>query len=60
MPLTLHHFPALLLFALVVSVAFAFMLKTTPRERLSYTLRSFAYFVLVSLLASWLMLAFQR
>lgn len=57
--MTLSHFPALLLFALIVSVAFAFMLKATARERIRYTLRSFFYFVLVSLLAGWLMFYFQ-
>ena len=60
MALTLSHFSALLLFALIVSVAFAFMLKATARERLRYTLRSFSYFLLVSLLAGWLMFVFQR
>jgi hypothetical protein len=57
---TLSHFPALLLFALVVSVAFAFMLKSTARERLRYAARSLFYFVLVSLVAGWLMFIFQR
>jgi len=60
MNLTLQHFPALLLFAFVVSVAFAFMLKATARERVRYTIRSFTYFVLVSLLAGWVMFLFQR
>lgn len=60
MALTLSHFPALLLFAFVVSVAFAFMLKANARERLRYSLRSFFYFLLVSLLAGWLMFVFQR
>ena len=60
MPLTLNHFYALLLFALIVSVAFAFMLKATAGERFRYALRSFSYFLLVSLLAGWLMFAFQR
>jgi hypothetical protein len=57
---TLSHFPALLLFALVVSVAFAFMLKSTARERLRYAARALFYFVLVSLVAGWLMFIFQR
>jgi len=57
---TLPHFPALLTFALLVSVAFAFMLKATARERVRYIVRSFVYFVLVSLLAGWVMFIFQR
>ncbi len=60
MNFTLTHFPALLLFALIVSVAFAFMLKATARERFRYTLRSFFYFVLISMLAGWVMFFFQR
>ena len=60
MNFTLNHFPALLLFAAVVSAAFAFMLKTTARERARYFVRSFSYFVLVSLLAGWVMFVFQR
>ena len=60
MTFTLNHFPALLVFAAVVSAAFAFMLKTTLRDRVRYFLRSFGYFVLVSLLAGWVMFVFQR
>ena len=60
MEITLRHFPALLLFAFVVSGAFAFMMKSTARERLRYTARSFFYFVFVSLVAGWLMFIFQR
>lgn len=60
MNITLPHFSALLLFALVVSTAFAFMLKSKPRERLLYTARSVFYFVFVSLVAGWLMFIFQR
>ena len=58
--MALNHFPAMLLFALIVSVAFAFMLKVTARERVIYALRSFSYFVLLSLLVGWVMYVFQR
>ncbi len=58
--MTLSHFPAMLLFALIISVAFAFMLKSTARERIRYALRSFFYFVLISVLAGWVMFFFQR
>ena len=53
--MTMSHFEATLLFALVVSVALGVTSKTTDRDRLRYGLRSFAYFVLTVFGLAWLM-----
>ncbi len=49
------HFEAILFFAAVVSAAFAFHSRQSPRERASYALRSFLLFVGVAILIGWLM-----
>ena len=56
----LTHFPAMLLFAVVISVAFAFLTKRTFAERLRYALWAFLAFVLVAVVISWLMYPFPR
>ncbi|MBI1749267.1 MAG: hypothetical protein HY234_07355 [Acidobacteria bacterium] len=56
----LTHFEALLLFALVISVAFAFLSKQSPRERLKYAIWSFMAFLLIALGIAWLMFPFPR
>ncbi len=49
------HFEAILFFAAVVSAAFAFHSRQSPRERVFYALRSFLLFVGVAILIGWLM-----
>jgi heme A synthase len=51
----LNHFQALLLFALVVSAAFAFLTKRTSGERFRYALLAFLAFVGVAVAVGWLM-----
>lgn len=58
--MNLTHFPALLLFALVVSVAFAVLSRHTPRERVRYAVGAFVAFVLIALVLGWLMLLLPR
>ncbi len=53
--MTLSHFPALVLFAFLVSVVFGVISKDTPRERLLYGARVFAAFVGIALLLGWVM-----
>lgn len=60
MAIALTHFESLLLFALVISVAFAFLGKQTARERLRYALLAFLTFVLVAVAIGWLMYPFPR
>ncbi len=54
------HFQALLLFAFVVSVAFAFLTKRTLNERLKYALWAFLLFLLVGIAIGWVMYPFSR
>ncbi len=56
----LTHFQALLLFALVISIAFAFLSKKSPRERLKYAFWSFLAFLVIALGIAWLMFPFPR
>ena len=56
----LGHFPALLLCAALISVAFSWLSRPTRKERIAWALRYFLYFVLVSLALAWLMFPFSR
>jgi len=60
MTLTLTHFQALLLFALLISLAFAFLSKRTFGDRARYTLWSMLVFLTAALGIAWLMYFFQR
>jgi uncharacterized membrane protein len=54
------HFDALVFFAAVVSVTFAFLSKRTNVERLKYTLMAFLAFMLVAIGIGWLMFPFSQ
>jgi hypothetical protein len=56
----LTHFEALLFFALVVSVSFAFLSKREPLDRAKYTLWAFLAFLLVAIGVGWLMFPFSQ
>jgi cytochrome bd-type quinol oxidase subunit 2 len=56
----LAHFQAMLLFALVISIAFAFLSKQSSHERLKYAIWSFLAFLLVALAIAWSMFPFPR
>jgi putative Mn2+ efflux pump MntP len=58
--MVISHFPAMLLFAFLVSVVFGVIAKNTMRERILYGAKSFALFVAVALLIGWLMYPFPR
>lgn len=58
--MNLTHFPALLLFALVVSVAFAVLSRNTWRERLRYAVWALLAFVAVAVALGYLMLLLPR
>jgi hypothetical protein len=57
---SLTHFEALLFFALVVSLTFAFLSKRDLAERANYTLWAFLAFVLVAIGIGWLMYPFSQ
>jgi len=56
----LTHFAALLFFAAIVSVSFAFLSKRGLVERVKYSLWAFLAFVLVAMGIGWLMLPFSQ
>ncbi len=60
MPLVLNHFQAMLLFAFVVSVAFAYLSRESARDRQRYAALAFAAFLGAALLMGWIMYAVQR
>ena len=59
-PLQLSHFQSLLLFALVISLAFGTLGRRQPIERLKYAAWSFGMFVLVAVVLGWLMYPVSR
>jgi len=56
----LNHFGAMLFFALVVSVTFAFLSKRGTVERAQYTVWAFLAFLLVAVGIGWLMYPFSQ
>ena len=53
--MSLSHFEATLLFALLISVVLGVVTRKTNRERLSYGLRCFGYFLVAVFGLGWLM-----
>ena len=59
-PLQVSHFEALLLFALIISLAFGTLGRRKPIERLKYAAWSFAMFIVIAITLGWLMYPFSR
>ena len=59
-PLHFSHLKALLLFALLISLAFGTLGRRKPIERVKYAAWSFAMFLLVGIALGWLMFPFSR
>ena len=59
-PLELTHFQAFLLFAVVISVAFGFLGRRRPKDRVRYILWSLFLFLLVGVGIGWTMFPFSR
>lgn len=53
--MAIAHFPAMVLFAFLVSVVFGLLSKNTPRDRWIYGAKVFAAFVGVALILGWIM-----
>jgi len=53
-----NHFALLLILSAVISLVFTFLVKYGIRDRLRYFFYLFACFVLLSILAGWLMYPF--
>jgi cytochrome bd-type quinol oxidase subunit 2 len=58
--LELTHFQAFLLFAVVISVAFGFLGRRRPKDRVKYILWSLFLFLLVGIGVGWAMFPFSR
>ena len=56
----LNHFQAMVIFALTVSVAFAFLSKNKMSERIRYAIWAFLAFLVVAIGIGWLMYPFSR
>ena len=48
------HTGALLLFAAIVSLAFAFLMRKAPKERLIFGLKMFAGFLIFAIVTGWI------
>jgi hypothetical protein len=58
--MNLSHFQAMLLFALVISVAFGFLGRRRPADRLKYIIWTLFMFLLVGIGIGWAMYPFSR
>lgn len=58
--LEVSHFQAFLLFAAIISVAFGFLGRRRPADRVKYILWSLFLFLLVGIGIGWLMYPFSR
>ncbi|MGH9470082.1 MAG: hypothetical protein ACRD1N_07055 [Terriglobia bacterium] len=58
--MVIHHFPAMLLFAFLVSVVFAVLGKDNTRQRVFYGIKSFVLFIGIAVLLGWIMYPFPR
>ncbi len=56
----LSHFGAMLLFAALVSISVACLLRRTPRERVRHAAITFSLFVLIGVGIAWLMYPISR
>ena len=58
--MTLTHLHGMLLFALIISVAFGFLSRRRPLDRLKYIVWSLFLFLLVGIGIGWAMYPFSR
>jgi hypothetical protein len=56
----LSHLQAMLLFALIISIAFGFLSRRQPIERVKYILWSLFLFLLIGVGIGWAMYPFSR
>ena len=56
----LTHFQALLLFAVVISIAFGFLGRRRPKDRAKYVLWSLLLFLVVGIGIAWAMFPFSH
>jgi cytochrome bd-type quinol oxidase subunit 2 len=56
----LNHFQALVVFALVISIAFGFLGRRRPKDRVKYILWTLLLFVLIGVGIGWAMYPFSH
>ena len=56
----INHFQTMVIFALAVSLAFAFLSKNRTSERIRYAVWAFLAFLAVAIGIGWLMYPFTR
>ena len=56
----LSHFQSLLLFALLISIAFGFLSRRRPIDRVKYIVWSLLLFLLIGVGIGWAMYPFSR
>ena len=56
----MSHFAAMLLFALLASMALACLVQRTSAGRIRYAAKSFLLFILIGVGIAWLMYPFSR
>ena len=56
----LNHFQIMVIFALAVSLAFAFLSKNKTSERIRYAIWAFLAFLVVAIGIGWLMYPFSH
>lgn len=60
MEFKLSHLPSMLLFALLISIAFGFLSRRGPMERVKYIVWSLFLFLLIGVGIGWAMYPFSR
>jgi cytochrome bd-type quinol oxidase subunit 2 len=60
MGLKLSHLPSMLFFALLISIAFGFLSRRGPMERVKYIVWSLFLFLLIGVGIGWAMYPFSR
>jgi len=58
--LQLTHFQSFLLFSVVISIAFGFLGRRRPKDRVKYILWSLLLFLVVGIGIAWAMFPFSR
>jgi len=56
----LSHFPAMLIFALIISVSFGFLSRRRPTDRIKYILWSLFLFLFIGIGIGWAMYPFSH
>ena len=51
----MNHFLSLTIYAVIVSACFALLMKPTPQEQKRYFARLLVYFIVIGLVAAWVM-----